>query len=465
MEALFYYRISEDRTGERLGVERQEPPCLALCDRLGFARGKSYTDNDISATKGSLRPAFEQLLADVRADPRPVIVWHTDRLVRLSSELLRVIETGVSVHAVMAGHFDLSTPAGRAVAKTLTAWAEYEGEQKALRQIAAAKQKAESGRPSWSTRPFGYECDGYLREVEAAVVRRAYATILEGGSLTSVVRQFNATRFRTERGNGWAAKTVRLHLLNPRNAGIATYRKQEVGPGRWEAIVPEDTFRAAARLLTSPGRATGGGGARIYLLTGILRCHVCKGGVRVEWVGGKSKPGSYAIYLCRAGWHFTSRVLQTDAYVTGMIVAWLESDEGQAVWTGKGNASELAALKAERTDLRNQADELAEMWQAREVTRVQFAAMNRSLLERIERTEGALVRAGAGRAAGGVLMGAEQVVAQWRSADFGLERQRAVIGMAIETLEARPKGKGVRGFDGDRDLIVRFYDEGPTVSR
>jgi hypothetical protein len=56
-------------------------------------------------------------------------------------------------------------------------------------------------------------------------------------------------------------------------------------------------------------------------------------------------------------------------------------------------------------------------------------------------------------------MSAEQVVTEWRSADFGLEKQRTVIGMAIEILEARPRGKGVRGFDGDRDLIVQFYDE------
>lgn len=454
-EALFYYRISEDKTGERLGVERQEPPCLELSNRLGFTRGKSYVDNDISATKGLVRPAFEELLADLKAHPRPVIVWHTDRLVRLSSELLRVIETGVSVYAVQAGHFDLSTPAGRAVAKTLTAWAEYEGEQKALRQVAAARQKAEQGRPSWSTRPFGYERDGQLREVEADMIRCAYATILVGGSLASIVRRFNATGLLTERGNGWAAKTIRLHLLNPRNAGIATYRGQEVGRGRWESVVPEETFRAAAHVLNSPARSSRtGGGARINLLAGLLKCAECKGAVRVQWVGGK--PNGYAVYTCRDRQHFTSRVLQTDAYVTGQIVAWLESDEGQAVWAGRGNVEGVEALNVERVDLRNQANELAEMWQAREVTRVQFAEMNRSLLERLARVESALVRAGAGQAAEGGRMSAERVIAEWRSEAFGLERRRIVIDMATSTLEARPRGKGIRGFDGDRDLIVVF---------
>ena len=455
-EALFYYRISEDKTGERLGVDRQEPPCLALCDHLGFTRGKSYVDNDISATKGLVRPAFEQLLIDVRRDPRPIIVWHTDRLVRLSSELLRVIETGVSVHAVEAGHFDLSTPAGRAVAKTLTAWAEYEGEQKALRQVAAARQKAEQGRPSWSTRPFGYERDGRLREFEAVMVRRAYAVILGGGSLASITRRFNASGHLTERGNRWTTKTIRLHLLNPRNIGISTYRGREMGKGRWESLVSEETFRAACRIITSSSRASAGGGARTNLLSGLLKCSVCQSVSRVQWVGGK--PDGYAVYTCRGHQHFTTRVLQADAYVTGQIVAWLESDDGQAVWAVEGNADEMELLGDERIALNNRVSELVEMWTTGELPRPQFVSINRGLQERLAGVEGTLAKAGLARAVGGALMTPERVVAEWASDDFGLEKRRIVIEMAVEILEAKPRGKGARGFDGDRDLVVRFYD-------
>lgn len=454
-----YYRISMDREGNRLGVERQQPDTLALIASMGAAPGEVYIDNDLSATKvGVIRPRFEQLLRDLDADPSDCAVWHPDRLVRVARDLERVIGTGVSIHSAHAGHFDLSTPGGRAVARTLTTWAQYEGEQKALRQVAAAKQKSEQGRRSWSTRPFGYETDGTLREDEAEMVRNAYATILQGGSLAAVVRRFNASDLLTDRGNAWASKTIRLHLLNPRNAGISTYHGKEVGAGQWKSIVSEETLRAVQRILTSPARSLRtGGGARVNLLAGLLKCAECKGACRVQWVGGK--PSGYAIYTCRAHQHFTARVLQADAYVTGMIVAWLSSEQARTVWAGSDNAEQVERLNDERLILKNQTDELADMWRQQEVTRIQFVDMNRSLLERLSRVEGALARAGQAQAVGGVLMTPERVAAEWSSPDFGLEKRRIVIDMAVETLEARSRGKGVRGFDGDRDLIVQFYDE------
>jgi site-specific DNA recombinase len=456
---VLYLRISQDTTGLELGVDRQEETCRALCDRNDWPIVGVIRDNSVSATRAKPRPGFEELIA---LHPKRIVMWSVDRLVRKGPDLERLIELDIPIHSVAAGPMDLSTASGRLNARLLTSVATFEGEIKSERQRAANLQRAQMGRSWWPRRPFGYELDGSLREAEAAALRRAYADLLQGVPVSTIAKSLTRDGQLTNSGNPWSQPSLRVVLANARNAAIRVYRGDEIGPAKWQAIVPEDTFRAAARLLASPGRSTGGGGARVNLLTGILRCHVCKGDSRMQWVGRKGEPGSYGIYECRAGYHYTCRVLQTDAYVTGMIVAWLESDEGQAVWTGSTKTAQLELLRSERADLRNQADELAEMWQAREVTRAQFASMNRSLLERLSRAEGMLVRAGAGRAAGGVLMEAEQVVTEWRSADFGLARQRAVIGMAIETLEAKPRGKGVRGFDGDRDLIVRFYDEGPN---
>jgi len=458
-ETVLYLRISEDKAGLELGIDRQEEACRALCDRNGWPIVGVIRDNSVSATKAKPRPGFEELIA---LRPKRAVMWSVDRLVRKGPDLERLIELDIPIHSVAAGPMDLSTASGRLNARLLTSVATFEGEIKSERQKASNLQRAQMGRAWWPRRPFGYEMDGGLREAEAAALRRAYADLLQGVPISAIARSLNRDGHLTNRGKPWTQPSLRVVLANARNAAVRVYRGDEIGPAKWQAIIPEDTFRAAARLLASPGRLTGGGGARINLLTGLLKCHVCHGDSRAQWVGRKDEPNTYAIYECRAGYHFTCRVLQTDAYVTGMIVAWLESDEGQAVWAGEDSADGLEALRAERVDLRNQADELTEMWQAREVTRAQFASMNRGLLERLSRVEGALVRAGAGRAAGGVLMSAEQIVTEWRSADFGLERQRIVIGMAVETLEARPRGKGVRNFDGDRDLIVQFYDERST---
>ncbi|WP_183069059.1 recombinase family protein [Streptomyces sp. gCLA4] len=95
-------------------------------------------------------------LGRVGSRPEAVVCWHTDRLVRVTKDLERVIALGVNVHAARAGHLDLSTPAGRAVARTVTAWATYEGEQKAERQALANLQAAKAGKPyTAGIRPSG----------------------------------------------------------------------------------------------------------------------------------------------------------------------------------------------------------------------------------------------------------------------------------------------------------------------
>lgn len=133
--------------------------------------GQVWVDNDLSATKANVvRPDFEAMIA---SKPQAIVCWHTDRLIRVTKDLERVIELGVNVHAVMAGHLDLSTPAGRAVARTVTAWATYEGEQKAERQKLANIQNARAGKPyTPGIRPFGYGDDHMtIIEEEAAAIR------------------------------------------------------------------------------------------------------------------------------------------------------------------------------------------------------------------------------------------------------------------------------------------------------
>ena len=233
--ATIYVRISEDTTGLGLGVERQEAECRALCERLGFEVREVITDNDVSATRARVRPGFERLLT---SQPEAVVVWHTDRLVRLTRDLERVIDLGVAVHAVQAGHLDLATASGRAVARTVTAWATYEGEVKAARQKSANRQRAVAGKGWWPVRPFGIEFDGTgLVETEAVALRKAYTDVLDGAPLASVARDWNAAGLLTPKGKTWRATSVRTVLLNARNAGLREYDGEIVGAAVWPAIV------------------------------------------------------------------------------------------------------------------------------------------------------------------------------------------------------------------------------------
>src|SRR5689334_10184530 len=95
-EADVYLRISQDRTGQMLGVERQLPPVCRMLAAMNIRIGRVWVDNDISATTGRYRPAFEGLL---KANPKIIAAWHPDRLVRMSRELERVIELNVPVYS------------------------------------------------------------------------------------------------------------------------------------------------------------------------------------------------------------------------------------------------------------------------------------------------------------------------------------------------------------------------------
>src|SRR3990172_9656322 len=83
-----YARISADRDGTRLGVERQIEDCQGLAATLGWQVHDVYADNDVSAWSGRERPEFRRLCDDLKAGVvGGVVVWHMDRLHRHPREL------------------------------------------------------------------------------------------------------------------------------------------------------------------------------------------------------------------------------------------------------------------------------------------------------------------------------------------------------------------------------------------
>jgi site-specific DNA recombinase len=122
--AAIYARVSKDRTGAGLAVERQEADCRALADQLGIPVTAVYSDNDLSAYSGKHRPAYKSLLTAIEhGEIDTVLVWHQDRLLRRTKDLEVYIDVcqpkKVATHTVKAGYFDLTTPAGVPLRKPL----------------------------------------------------------------------------------------------------------------------------------------------------------------------------------------------------------------------------------------------------------------------------------------------------------------------------------------------------------
>ena len=203
-----YVRISQDRTGAGLGVERQEEDCRARCPRLGWMVVFVYVDNDVSAFSRKSRPQWQQMLADIYAGRIDAIVcWHVNRLTRSPRELEDVIDLhdthGIEL-AAATGEIDLSTPTGRMIARTLGIAARHKAEYKAERQARERRQQAKAGKPhSSGTRGYGYADDKVtVIDGEAEVIRDAARRVLAGEGLRSVCRDLNARAIPPRPGAG-----------------------------------------------------------------------------------------------------------------------------------------------------------------------------------------------------------------------------------------------------------------------
>lgn len=163
--AVIYCRISRDREGAGLGVERQREDCEALAKQLGVEVVEVYQDNDLSAYSGKPRPDYQRMLKDLRAGHADtVLAWHTDRLHRSPAELEEYIDVceprRIATRTVKAGHLDLTTATGRMIARQLGVQARYEVERMVERQRRKRDEMAEHGKFFGGRRPFGYESDG-----------------------------------------------------------------------------------------------------------------------------------------------------------------------------------------------------------------------------------------------------------------------------------------------------------------
>ncbi|MGD8148429.1 recombinase family protein [Ornithinimicrobium sp. Y1694] len=436
-----YCRISLDAAGEGLGVERQETECRALAERNGWDVDEVFTDNDISATTGKARPAFEQLLA---YRPDRIVVWHTDRLVRLTADLERVLDLGVPVFTVTAGDLDLSNPAGRAVARTITAWATYEGEQKSLRQQASHRQRARSGRSFWShRRPFGFTETGHHHEVEAAALRECYAMLRRGETFASCARWLTEQGHTTTRGSRWDGSRLSTTMRHPRNAGLIVYRDEIVGQGEWDPIISEEEWRAILdRSSAMPGAKALGKpqGERVKsLLGGIAECAECGDKVRRTRQQSQRKSGTVHTYVYQPRCHHVSiRAEWLDEEIKRAVLRAASRparalDDGPEI---KPEDAQEAAAKA--VALRQRLEDAARSWTRDEITDEEFSAIKATARAELQEAENKAITYYSTSPLDHAYSPAE-LVSAWKSETITLQHQREAVLKYVESITIRPR--------------------------
>lgn len=210
--AAVYARISLDRTGAGLGVERQVADCKRLIAERGWTLTEVFHDNDISAYSGRPRPSYRRLLATMNTgDIDVVVAWHTDRLHRSPRELEEWIELcerhDVTTLTVRAGELDLATAAGRMVARMLGAAARHESEQKSERVSRARQQAAEAGH-AHGPLGYGYNADQTVNPAQGGIIRDVAGRILAGETLYSIASDLNDRQVPIPGAGRWTWRTV-----------------------------------------------------------------------------------------------------------------------------------------------------------------------------------------------------------------------------------------------------------------
>jgi DNA invertase Pin-like site-specific DNA recombinase len=460
--AVIYVRISQDRTGAHLGVDSQREDCEELATRHGFEVVEVYVDNDLSAYSGKVRKGYRQMLADLNDGlATAVIVWHNDRLHRSPLELEEYIDLsqrrGIDTFTCVAGEVDLSTPGGRMNARMHGVIARHESEHKAERVARARLRNAKAGKFAGGLRPFGWgvptgetrkkivkgtdeEIDVPVLDMnklvpeEGAALEAGTDQILAGGSVRGWVRWLADKGMTSTQGKPIDHQSARDMLLRPRNAGIAVYRGEEIGPGLWEPAIDEARFRAVVAILTNPSRITSPGPTPKWFGSLIYECGYpgCTANVKCTRVGGANHPS----YRCDAQ-HGGGRKAETlDRYIEDLLVDRLSADDAGSLLAPAADGVNVAGLQVESEQIRRRMTDLAGMFGAGQIDMAQFTEGTDTARAQLEGVTAQLARAAVKDPLVG-LVGAPDVRKAWDA--LPLDRRRTVLRSLLKVVLHKPR--------------------------
>ena len=447
--AYIYCRISQDRSGEGLGVERQEGDCRKLAEKLGYEIARVFIENDTSAYSGKKRPAYLEMLSLIeKGAVDAVISWDSDRLHRSPRELETYIDAsiagGVTTHAVKTGEIDLSTASGQAIARTLGAWARYESDHKSDRLKRAKQQAREQGKFNGGPIPFGWDIidkKPVINPEQAKAVKLACDMILAGKSIASIIREFQSRGIKTARGGDkWNHISLRDVLLRPKVAGLREVDGELVADPGFPAIVTEDEWLGVRAMLGDPSRRVSFDNRNKWLLSGIAECE-CGSTVRVG-ATTSHRGGRRAVYRCKVDGpgHINKNAEQVDAVANALVSVLLAREEASSAAATTSATSE-SSLAAEANGLRARLSEAALMAADGIITMAQLGQMTERLRGKLAELESEMADQAIAASQGGF-----DAAKAWNEAS--LEQKRQLLSRLVRVRLLRVGSAG-RHFDPD----------------
>lgn len=281
MRAVIYARISQDPRDTGLGIQRQIEDCEKYCQEKGLTLVRTHVDNDISAYGSKRRPEYEEMLTSIEAGEVDIVVaTKFDRLsrrLRSSIELCELLlKTNTRLHD-LSGETDLSTATGITVFQLAAVMAENKVRIDQENNLRARRQVAEQGKRVFSSRPYGYEEDGYtLRSSEASIVREMCERIIGGETPTAIARDLNRRGVTTIKGSEWSGRSVRACARRASNAALRFHHGVVYqGVEQWQPIITREQWEQVCRILDRPTTKYKRGAGRKYPFYGLVVCGKC----------------------------------------------------------------------------------------------------------------------------------------------------------------------------------------------
>jgi len=483
LKTAIYTRISRDKTGEGLGVERQEDACRSLAAAKGWAVDENWllVENDASATSDKGRPLFRRLIRGMESgEVKAVVAYRLDRLVRrlddLSTLMLAAKENNCVI-ATVSGELDLTTAQGRGNAMLFGVIAAIEADTVSERilnkhqQLRAGGENAGGGK-----RPYGWN-PKRTKQIprEVAVIREVGARVVEGESLRAIAHDLNRRAVPTASGGQWLRASLRDVMTRARHAGMIVHRGQieRDSHGRpvvaqWDPIFTPEEFeriQVALQARASLGTDTRYAAIRKHLLSGSLTaCGVCG----EPMLGAQTAAGT-PIYRCSNGQHLARNRDAVDAHVLAQVVQFaLAHPVKVEQWTREQTADQSDRIEELRNRLAGLEDNFVEAggdpaMLARMATALQdrLAALESERVDQIAFETGEKwaqfdLTTMLGRSASLLpqsTRGKPDPAADARKA-AAIEQQRAAVRLYVDRVVILPTEKRGRGFDESAVKIV-----------
>jgi len=218
--AGIYVRVStEDQAREGFSLGEQKEKLLQLCKFKEYKVFKVYEDAGISAKDMAHRPAFQEMLVDMKKGKiNYIVAYKLDRVtrsVRDLEELIAVLEKHNTYLVCDRDDVNTSTANGRFFVRMLTVLSQLEIEIVSERTKFGLNGAIKSGHLP-GTIPLGYKKDGnkktVIDETTKDIVIRIYNMYLEGKSYQQIANIFNQEKVLEPKQ--WRDSTIQKILEN-----------------------------------------------------------------------------------------------------------------------------------------------------------------------------------------------------------------------------------------------------------